>query len=552
MLSLTLKARQRLVWLVASVWLGMSAHAQSGLPSRPLNLTCIAPESPALQFQLERAVLSVSSREEASRTRAGGVYYRGKALPALQGHFVYLEQNELIVESSFGHGGSRQALPLDIKAGSVFVEGVDSELYVVAPAGEAHQLVQVSGISAAPTAALLSDTGCFDASDPSIPAPGLIEYTPSAPLWTDGATKRRWIAMPDWNQSGTQITVLADGDFEFPVGTILAKEFALDGVLIETRLMVKDLNGDWAGYTYEWNAEQTDATLLDSGKTVTINGQEWAFPSPFECLYCHSTAANRSLGIETAQLNNTIEYSATGILANQLTTLVSIGLIDASIGDVSTLDSLPAYDDNAASVDTRARGYLHSNCSYCHRPGGPGVGPEDFRYQLSGDEIGASDVTPWLGSLGVPGAKLLVRGHPELSVLALRMQRTNFFRMPPLGTSIVDDQGVALINAWIESGLGFGVDDGDGDVKADDLDNCTLVSNPLQLDVDGDGYGNLCDPDLNNDGVVNFPDLVLFANVFLTNDPLADFNGDGVVNFVDLPILAGLFFMPPGPSGIAP
>ncbi len=552
MFSPSLKARQLAVMLVTTVWLGISAYAQSGLPSRPLNLTCTAPESPSQSFTLERAVLSAESKAHSGSGRESGVFYRGASVPSLQGHFVYLQDNRLIVESTYGHGGAGTALPLSIEKGSVIAEGVDSELYVVTTAGGAYQLSQVTGSSAAPAATLLSNTGCFEASDPSIPTAGLIEYRPSAPLWTDGAGKRRWIAMPDWDQSGTQITVLPDGDFEFPVGTVLAKEFGLDGTLVETRLMVKDLNGDWTGYTYEWNAEQTDATLLTSGKVGTVNGQEWTFPSPFECLYCHSTAANRSLGIEIAQLNNAMEYSATGITANQLTTLVSIGLIDAGIGDVSTLDTLPAYDDASKPIDARARGYLHSNCSQCHRPGGPGVGPEDFRYQLTGNEIGANDTTPWLGNLGVEGAKLLVRGQPDRSVLALRMKNTSFYRMPPLGTSMVDDQGVALIEGWIASGLGFGIGDADGDVKADDLDNCTLVANPDQLDVDADGFGNICDPDLNNDGVVNFLDLSQFSGVFLTDDALADFDGDGTVNFVDLSILANLFFMPPGPSGLVP
>ncbi|MFK8032112.1 MAG: dockerin type I domain-containing protein [Gammaproteobacteria bacterium] len=528
------------------------AHAQSGLPSRPLNLTCVAPESPSFTFELERAVLSSQSRQLAANTRESGVLYRGQAAPSLQNHFVYVgEENTLIIESSFGHGGALDALPVTLPAESQLVEGVDSELYVVS-GDDAYRVVQIQHAGASAPATLLSATGCFEAADPSIPAAGLIEYVPAAPLWSDGATKRRWIAMPDWQESGSQIAVLPDGDFDFPNGTVLVKEFSIGGVRAETRLMVRDLSGDWTGYSYEWNAAQTDATLLTAGKTEIVNGQEWDYPSPFQCLYCHSVAANRSLGAETAQLNNVIEYSATGISANQITTLVSIGLIDSSIGDVNDLDALPFYDDTSAPIDERARGYLHSNCAGCHRPGGPGQGPEDFRYQLDGEDIGANNVEPWLGNLGVDGAKLLVRGQPDLSVLSLRIQSTNFFRMPPLGTSVVDSQGSVLIEDWIKSGLGFGIADDDADQKADDLDNCSELANVSQLDADGDGYGNRCDPDFNNDGVVNFLDLAHFSNVFLSNDPVADLNGDGAVNFVDLPILADFFFMPPGPSGLIP
>ncbi len=95
--------------------------------------------------------------------------------------------------------------------------------------------------------------------------------------------------------------------------------------------------------------------------------------------------------------------------------------------------------------------------------------------------------------------------------------------------------------------------DSDGDGVANDLDNCMLVSNPDQRDTHGDGYGNVCDPDLNNDGTVNFEDLAEFSDAFLqTGSGLdADLNGDNVVNFVDSVIMQNYFFGPPGPSGIA-
>ncbi|MEL7448605.1 MAG: choice-of-anchor X domain-containing protein [Pseudomonadota bacterium] len=94
--------------------------------------------------------------------------------------------------------------------------------------------------------------------------------------------------------------------------------------------------------------------------------------------------------------------------------------------------------------------------------------------------------------------------------------------------------------------------DGDGDGIADSADNCTLVANPDQTDSNGDGYGNLCDADLNNDGNINFSDLGLMKAVFFTADADADLDGDGSVNFADLGLMKASFFGPPGPSGTVP
>lgn len=95
--------------------------------------------------------------------------------------------------------------------------------------------------------------------------------------------------------------------------------------------------------------------------------------------------------------------------------------------------------------------------------------------------------------------------------------------------------------------------DSDGDGVLDDADNCTLAANSNQIDVDADGYGNACDADLNNDGVINAVDLGIFRLGFfsmgITN---TDFNADGVTNAIDLGILRLTFFGAPGPSALAP
>ncbi|MFK7887513.1 MAG: thrombospondin type 3 repeat-containing protein [Gammaproteobacteria bacterium] len=94
--------------------------------------------------------------------------------------------------------------------------------------------------------------------------------------------------------------------------------------------------------------------------------------------------------------------------------------------------------------------------------------------------------------------------------------------------------------------------DVDRDSVADSVDNCALIQNQNQRDTNSDGFGNSCDADLNNDGVVNFQDLGLLRQAFFTNDPDADLSGDGTVGIVDLGLMRSLFFTSPGPSGILP
>lgn len=94
--------------------------------------------------------------------------------------------------------------------------------------------------------------------------------------------------------------------------------------------------------------------------------------------------------------------------------------------------------------------------------------------------------------------------------------------------------------------------DVDGDGIVDHADNCTIVSNPSQRDTDNDGFGNYCDPDFDNDLIVNAADLAYFKPQFFSTDPDADLNGNGIVNAADLAILKTMFFKPPGPSGLVP
>ncbi|RYE87245.1 MAG: hypothetical protein EOO75_14740, partial [Myxococcales bacterium] len=104
-----------------------------------------------------------------------------------------------------------------------------------------------------------------------------------------------------------------------------------------------------------------------------------------------------------------------------------------------------------APLEDRAKSHLHTNCSFCHRPGGTGLGNADYRFATPFAAMGVCDATPQSGDLGVEGARVITPGDPARSVLSLRVHALDSKRMPPLGSSVVDEQGVALIDSFITS-----------------------------------------------------------------------------------------------------
>jgi mono/diheme cytochrome c family protein len=230
------------------------------------------------------------------------------------------------------------------------------------------------------------------------------------------------------------------------------KHFRLGTRLIETRLLMHHPGGDWAGYTYAWDANETDANLVQGGRIDLINGQDWIFPSGAECDACHTAAAGFSLGLETAQLNNDLMYPATGRTANQLLSLNAVGVFANTIGDPAALQALVNPADPGALLTARARAYLHTNCAQCHRPGGPTPSDMDLRFTTLLDATLACDVVPQAGDLGLgTNARIIAPGDAALSVLIARMARRDANAMPPLGSSTMDAAGIQLVSNWINS-----------------------------------------------------------------------------------------------------
>jgi mono/diheme cytochrome c family protein len=235
---------------------------------------------------------------------------------------------------------------------------------------------------------------------------------------------------------------------------VLVKNFRIGTQPVETRLFMRHDNGEWAGYTYEWNAQGTDATRVIGGKTVQVAGQSWLFPSEAQCLVCHTAAAGRSLGLEQSQLNGSLTYAATGRTANQLDTLNAISTLTPALTlPAAQLPAMPDPFGTAGTLAQRARAYLHTNCSNCHRPGGGTPVNMDLRYGTPLASTNACEVVP-ARSLGIANARLIAVGGTDpaaRSLLVARPSRTDADAMPPLLPRTVDAAGVALLASWVNS-----------------------------------------------------------------------------------------------------
>lgn len=316
--------------------------------------------------------------------------------------------------------------------------------------------------------AKLSDYAFFSGELKNLaPSTKVLPYEPASSLFTDYASKKRFIWMPQ----GTKATYEEDGKtLDFPVGTTLIKNFYYNTIqpgnttkIIETRLMIKKSTG-WIFAEYIWNDAQTEATLLtgenfESGSSQNItfkkpNGEvintDYRVPSETECFACHRVNG-KSVPIGTKPQNlNTIYNYSTNNIKNQLQKWVDEGYLASYPSNItSTVD----YHDTTKPLDIRLRSYLDINCAHCHQANARC----DYRAlrlafnqtnNLSNIGVCLSAAEPVNSSI----EKIVAPGNYNKSVMHFRLQSVDESnRMPLLGRTIVHDEGLALLRDWISS-----------------------------------------------------------------------------------------------------
>jgi hypothetical protein len=275
-------------------------------------------------------------------------------------------------------------------------------------------------------------------------APGVFGYAPEFALWSDGADKRRFIALPEGERIDNQ-----DAEaWRFPQGTKLWKEFSQGDRHLETRLLQKTGPGaaDWAAAAYVWRADQSDAELAPYG-AVDVLGSAHDVPASGECFACHDGQPSRILGFSAVQLAPRSYDAPLRLSAEASEALLS--------------DTLATLDIPGAPTERAALGYLHANCSHCHnqsdgaRASSKCFNPNqslsfDLDFTLHPQDLGTvADTAAYRTALG----EVVKRRDPSASKVVQLMSRRGggLGQMPPLGSERVDERGLTQIREWIRS-----------------------------------------------------------------------------------------------------
>lgn len=279
---------------------------------------------------------------------------------------------------------------------------------------------------------------------------GVESFTPRYVLWSDGATKERFIRLP----ASSTIDASDPDTFVFPVGTVVWKNFSSGGVRVETRMMRKLYPGlgssAWELRTFAWNAGGTDVTEVFDGVTDALGTTHDIPSAPGSCEQCHNRG-DAVAGFSALQLNHAGS-------ALTLSELIAGGLLSGlPAGFDASQANLPSSLDATAQA---AIGYLHANCGNCHRGALGGGGMELWA------PIGLSDpaqLPVFATAVGQPttnymiGAMRIAPGSPATSMIVHRMASRDApdagtqDQMPPLATETVDTAGLATVTAFIEA-----------------------------------------------------------------------------------------------------
>ncbi|MEW6304576.1 MAG: PQQ-dependent sugar dehydrogenase [Verrucomicrobiota bacterium] len=305
----------------------------------------------------------------------------------------------------------------------------------------------------------LSATGFFESLHPLKPREGLLPCELNAPVWEPGVKVSCFVALP----LGAKIGFSANDDWHLPPGTVFVQQFAVDAAgsgkdkPLETRLIVTGVPCGY-GAAYRWRDDGSDADRLVDGEVAEVpagarrKGRYWFHPGIEDCLTFPTTVSAYVLPLNTRQLNRPVRNDA-GEMENQLSLWSRRGVLDTPLRaeQITTLPRLAPLGDTTASPELRVRSYLDANCAMCHFPGGPSRSTFDARFITPLAQSGLVNGELLAGDLGIAGARVMVPGSLEKSVLYQRLKKMDFFRMPPVAFHNEAAPVLPVLEEWIKS-----------------------------------------------------------------------------------------------------
>lgn len=285
---------------------------------------------------------------------------------------------------------------------------------------------------------LLSETGLYEDIATDTIASYIRPFQPKYPLWSDAAVKSRFAYIPE---CGAQIDTSDMDTWQMPVGSRFWKQFVRDGVKVETRVIIRTgpQDIDFRFGTYVWNEDGSDAVLTDDG-AQNVNGTGHDVPPKTLCAGCHHKQW-RVLGFSAIQLTHDLPGETMASLSDE-------GLLT-----VPNPDGVLVPGD---SVVEPALGYLHANCGNCHFDGG--VTNLSLRMRILSSMTTPEETDTYQTTIGQPtqmfscnGCSIVAPHDTANSAMHIRISNRDGDQMPPFATEIVDDAGVATIDAWIDS-----------------------------------------------------------------------------------------------------
>ena len=333
--------------------------------------------------------------------------------------------------------------------------------------GRLLKLIQNTAVEEPP--ARLSELNVFEDLQTLEVRKGIIPYDVNVPLYSDGAIKRRWMAVPNdgvFDEASEQVKFSERDEWVFPEGTVFIKHFdlpqsedAADVSRLETRFLIMGEGGKAYGLTYKWNEEGTEAFLLGGGSSRNVDiseegefqyTQRWDFPSRDQCLTCHNDNAKYVLGVKTHQMNKDVYNDDIGASINQLEYLNGLGFFQSSLRPSSSYLKASLIDSDERDLHWRIRSYLDANCASCHRLGGVQDVLLDFRL---GRSAGLQEYfnLPTGSHASSGNDPIIYPGDHAQSELWIRDASNETNQMPPLGRTMVDQQYVDSLAVWIDS-----------------------------------------------------------------------------------------------------